>query len=86
MVIKNYISKICLSFNISRKFSFIKLLINSKKYSIKYKRGIIDVENLDVGYYKFKFRNKKIDLAIRTYAGDIDIFYEVFWKKMYKLP
>lgn len=36
--------------------------------------------------YKMLLNNKKVDLNLRTYTGDIDIFYEVFWAQCYQIP
>lgn len=36
--------------------------------------------------YKILINGKKIDLNLRTFTGDIDIFYEVFWEQCYKIP
>ena len=86
MSLKNYISKINLALRISRKYSFVKLLINSKKYSA-YQKGKrsnkIEEEIVD---YDFKIDRKPFQLAMRTYRGDIDIFYEVFWREVYHIP
>jgi FkbM family methyltransferase len=61
--------------------SFIKLVINTKKG--KWLKGSSLNENPD--FYNVLINNKKREVFLRTGAGDIDIFYEVFWKKVYDL-
>lgn len=86
-MIKNYISKIFLALEISRNFkTFLNLIINSKKYSGKFKKNIIDAGNLSSENYQMKISQKKMDILMRTYKGDIGIFYEIFWKKVYAIP
>jgi len=86
MALKNYISKINLALRISRNLSFLKLLINSKKHSA-YQKGRrftkTKGESID---YDFAMNGKSFQLAMRTYRGDIEIFYEVFWSKIYQIP
>ncbi|SMC35276.1 FkbM family methyltransferase [Moheibacter sediminis] len=86
-MIKNYISKIFLAIEISRNFkTFLNLIINSKKYSGQFKKNIIDAGDLSSENYQMKISQKKIDILMRTYKGDINIFYEIFWKKVYAIP
>lgn len=82
---KNYLSKIFLALSISRNFSFLKLLINSKRYSRLFKKGITIINDETVNY-DFTFDKKEISISMRTFKGDIDIFYEIFWKKAYQIP
>ncbi|WP_312076114.1 FkbM family methyltransferase [Chryseobacterium sp.] len=82
---KNYLSKIFLALSISRNFSFLKLLINSKRYSRLFKKGITIINDETVKY-DFTFDKKEITISMRTFKGDIDIFYEIFWKKAYEIP
>lgn len=86
MFLNNYLSKIQLAYTFSKKKSFVKLLINSKKYSSKYKKGTLDAQNFESSKYAFNFWGKSSDILMRTYMGDIDIFYEIFWKKIYSIP
>lgn len=39
----------------------------------------------DPQIHRLQFFGKKIDFYIRSYSGDFDIFYEVFWRKHYSL-
>lgn len=86
MSLKNYFSKVDLALRLCRGISFFKLLINSKRYSSKFKKGIFDKNNTEKHIYKFRFLKKNSDILMRTFSGDIDIFYEVFWKKAYFIP
>lgn len=86
MSLKNYLSKILLAVKSSRDLSFIKLLIDSKKYSSSLKSGNLDLTNEDCQSYSLAMAGKNFDLQMRTYQGDIDIFYEIFWKKAYQIP
>lgn len=86
MKIKNYLSKIFLAISISHRFSFLKLLINSKRYSSRFKKGKLNYENPEEKIYTLNFNSKITSIKMRTYAGDIDIFYEIFWRKAYSLP
>jgi len=36
--------------------------------------------------YKFRMKGESIDLLMRTNEGDLAIFYEIFWKEIYKIP
>lgn len=85
MSIFNYLSKIRVVFNHTRGVSFFHFLVNSKRYSSLYKSGRLDSSRKDEVVYKVLFKDNKSDVALRTYKGDIDIFYEVFWKNNYKI-
>ncbi|WP_027379451.1 FkbM family methyltransferase [Chryseobacterium daeguense] len=63
--------------------TFIAFIINSKRYSSKFKQGKLDLNNNETFVYHFKKNSRKFDLYLRTFKGDIDIFYEIFWKKTY---
>ena len=86
-MLSNYISKTVLAFRISTNVqTLINLLLNSKKYSHKFKNKTLNTENDIAKNYQFKISDYKFDVLMRTYKGDIDIFYEIFWKKIYKIP
>jgi len=86
-MIHNYISKIALAFSISTNIkTFICLLLNSKKYSRKFKNKTLNTENNTANDYQIKVSDCKFDVLMRTYKGDIDTFYEIFWRKVYKIP
>ena len=86
-MVKNYLSKLKLGFEISDNLkTFIKLIINSKKYSSAFKNNLIK-ENTTFSIdetYDFTINAKKQEITMRTYLGDIDIFYEIFSKKFTK--
>jgi FkbM family methyltransferase len=66
--------------------TLIKLLYNTKKLRW-YKESIIVPRNVEtVTAYDFKINRKRLRVFLRTYQGDIDIFYEIFWRKIYELP
>lgn len=61
----------------------IAFIVNSKRYSSKFKQNKLDLNNNETFVYHFKKNHRKFDLYLRTFKGDIDIFYEIFWKKTY---
>ena len=64
--------------------SFLSLMWFTKLYRLRKKS--LKYQNLQNRYFSISitaFPGKKIFL--RTYAGDIDIFYEIFYKKIYQL-
>ncbi|HRO47097.1 FkbM family methyltransferase [Agriterribacter sp.] len=63
--------------------SFIRLLINTKKY--RYAKSSTRYSSIPVPYH-LRLNGKRKTIFLRTYTGDIEIFYEVFWKKVYHLP
>ncbi len=60
--------------------SFLKLLRASKIFSGSRNR-IASVDKDDC--YQMKISGKKIEFTLRRFSGDLDMFYEVFWKKGY---
>jgi len=82
--IKNYISKLVFTNTISNDIkSFIAFIINSKRYSKKFKQNKLKTNDNETFAYQFKIDGKKFTAYLRTFKGDIDIFYEIFWKKTY---
>ena len=63
--------------------SFIRLLINTKKY--RYAKKPVVHPAIPVRYHLL-LNGKRKTVFLRTYAGDIAIFYEIFWQKAYRLP
>ena len=63
--------------------SFILLVWHTKKY--KWRKKDYHQKSLNVRPVKYSLRfNKQIrNVYLRTYSGDLDIFYEIFWKKTY---
>lgn len=85
-MIKNYFSKILLAANISRNFStFANLLVNTKKYTYHQKRNSLHTQSNSQRKYNIKISDKNFDVSMRTYKGDISIFYEIFWIKVYAM-
>lgn len=65
--------------------SFLSLMWFTKLYRLRKKSS--KYQNLQNKYFSISltaFPGKKVFL--RTYAGDIDIFYEIFYKEIYQLP
>jgi FkbM family methyltransferase len=60
----------------------------SKEYSSRYKRGLFVRENNSNNtiQYNLFLKGKKLPISIRTFTGDFDIFYEIFWRKVYQIP
>lgn len=88
-MISNYISKIKLAFEVSNNFpTMFRLLLNSKKFNHAYNNKLIQSGNKNTftQQYDFKFNNNKHKISMRTFAGDIGIFYEIFWNKSYSIP
>ncbi|HRN54957.1 MAG TPA: FkbM family methyltransferase [Agriterribacter sp.] len=61
--------------------SFIRLLINTKKY--RYAKNATGYSSIPVPYH-LRLNGKRKTVFLRTYTGDIEIFYEVFWRKVYR--
>ena len=84
MPLKNYFSKLIFSTKISHSLkSWVSLIVNSKRYSSKFEKNNLDLKDNETFVYHFKTKGKKFDLFLRTFKGDIGVFYEVFWKKTY---
>ncbi len=58
---------------------FLRLLINTKRYSRNKKVEKIDYPVL----YQLKLGGVYKLLRLRTYSGDIDMLYEIFWQRVY---
>ncbi|WP_284460509.1 hypothetical protein, partial [Chryseobacterium sp.] len=82
------LSKTLFCFKINSSFLQTLLFIkNSKRYSSTYKKNkLLGTENKELVEYDLFLSGKKVPLCIRTYSGDFDIFYEIFWKKTYYIP
>jgi FkbM family methyltransferase len=66
--------------------SFFKLIWNTKRLKRHKKFQSRTSHNHTAVRYKIKINARKYNIHLRTFKGDIDIFYEVFWKQVYKLP
>ncbi len=84
--IKEGVDKLIFCYSATKNFSsFLKLIWFTKLYrfrkkSTKYR----EYQNKFFCICLVMFPSKKIFL--RIYAGDIDIFYEIFYRKIYELP
>jgi FkbM family methyltransferase len=65
--------------------SFIKLLWFTKEYAWLKNTRQVATEERPVDYH-MQFNHLHQPVYLRTFAGDIDIFYEMFWHKVYELP
>ncbi|WP_165760281.1 FkbM family methyltransferase [Niastella populi] len=65
--------------------SFLKLIINTKRSKWPHKNpSPIDVDNASA--YLFQFNKQQQPFYLRTYAGDLQIFYDIFWRSIYQFP
>jgi FkbM family methyltransferase len=64
--------------------SFIRLLLNTKKFRWANTRAIRDNQP-PVAYY-LQLNNHQRIFYLRTNLGDIQIFYDIFWRTIYQLP
>lgn len=81
------INKILFCHSITRDSnSFFKLLWNTKKFKWR-QAAVFNKANYDVeGTYNLTFNQQPFQIYLRTFSGDIAIFYEIFWNKVYQLP
>jgi FkbM family methyltransferase len=63
--------------------SFLRIMVNTKKYR---QAGSFTPNEQAAVLYRFRPAGISRNVYLRTYAGDIDIFYEVFWKEVYASP
>lgn len=79
---KHQLSKLLYSISIFRNplqsIRFFNNLIRFRKAKNK--------PTIEAALYKLLLNGQKTDLNLRTYTGDIDIFYEVFWSQCYQIP
>ncbi len=67
--------------------TFLKLLRNTKRFKWSQKAGAsLKVNNDAEETYDLRLKQKAFKIYLRTFSGDIAIFYEIFWNKVYKLP
>jgi FkbM family methyltransferase len=71
--------------------TFVRLLVNSKRLN-RYQRkgGAVATGDAaaaaDAVAYRIRYLSRDWTLYLRTYAGDIRIFYEIFLERIYQLP
>ncbi len=84
--LKEGIAKMVFCYGVTQNLSsFFALIWYTKLF--RFRRNSPKYRTLYNRYFKISlsiFPDKKI--YVRTYAGDIDIFYEIFFKKIYQLP
>lgn len=84
-LIKAACSKLLFCLNVSANTtSFFALIIATKKFSY-FKKKRKPVNKDDGNNYHLKLLHQPVTLFLRTYAGDIGIFYEIFWQRIYAL-
>jgi FkbM family methyltransferase len=67
--------------------TFFLLVINSKRFNSFQKNHTTDIENQLLPIrYSLQLGSKKRTIYLRTYAGDIKMFYEIFWERVYRMP
>jgi FkbM family methyltransferase len=65
--------------------SFIKLVWFTKKFAwFKNRKQVVKDEAPEIYHMRFYHLHQPVHL--RTHSGDIDIFYEMFWHRVYELP
>lgn len=62
--------------------TFIRLLGNTKRLSLSFQKRCL--QNEKPSFYKLNLNKREQLVLLRTYAGDIAIFYEIFWQKAYE--
>ncbi|MGN6492785.1 MAG: FkbM family methyltransferase [Agriterribacter sp.] len=79
-------SKLIFCFRIAGSFSsFVRLVVNTKRNSLDNSES--NFNNTVAATYQLSFGSVPRLLTMRTFTGDIDIFYEVLWEKIYdRLP
>lgn len=66
--------------------SFFRLVVNSKKLSRSKSRTIPSRKINESFPVNIKFKGLAQTIFLRTYKGDIDIFFEIFHKGIYAVP
>lgn len=66
--------------------TLLRLLWNTKKFKWGKNNQVAVLKQRDAEFYSFSLFNRDVSVCLRTYEGDIDIFYEVFWQKVYAIP
>lgn len=65
-------------------WSFLRLLTHTKQYNwCKQKEGC---DRTIAGSYQLRSNELEFSLSLRKYTGDITVFYENFWEKIYSHP
>ncbi|MHA4808507.1 FkbM family methyltransferase [Flavitalea flava] len=77
----------CLRVTADLKTGF-RLMLNSKRYSRYQKKngGPANYKEEKVQVYSIRYLSRDFILFLRTYSGDIQMFYEIFLEQVYRLP
>ncbi|MCC6287524.1 MAG: FkbM family methyltransferase [Chitinophagaceae bacterium] len=62
--------------------TFFTLLVNTKKNK---RRNPEQIGNEKPVQYRLSFNKQPKTIYLRTYSGDIAMFYEIFWQKVYEV-
>ncbi len=65
--------------------SFVKLAWHTKQYAVSESRSSGTQKNEAIPY-SLTLNNRRRVIFLRTYTGDIQIFYAVFWRLIYAFP
>ena len=65
--------------------NFLKLIINTKKSKWP-RNGPTSFDKDHAIAYRFQFNDQQQPFYLRTYAGDLQIFYDIFWCSIYQFP
>jgi len=80
----NSFSKVIFCWEVTRNFSdFFALLMHAKKFRHS---GNVHAPNSVEDQYKFEIQDEKMNFILRRYSGDLEMFFEVFWKQTYSCP
>lgn len=85
--VKDFFSKLVFCIRATGNIStFFTLVSNSKKFSTFSEAGKLSSQNVDepAKPYFLNLQGLKRNIYLRTFSGDISVFYEVFWREIYK--
>ncbi len=63
----------------------LHLMHSTKKTRLKKEQHHVSNKLNDPQIHKLKFNGRNLNFYIRSFSGDFDVFYEVFWRKNYSL-
>ncbi len=64
-------------------FTLIRLLVNTKKFSAASRSTQAQFVGEKPQQYSLRLAGTKQPVYLRTYSGDLQIFYEIFWRRAY---
>jgi FkbM family methyltransferase len=66
--------------------SFCRLIWNTKRFAW-HRRQATTNHQIDPGVtYACRWNGVEFPLTLRSFSGDLEVFYEIFWKQIYALP